>query len=1458
MNKTKFFSSMLVVALFATASVLTSCKDYDDDIKNLQQQIDAKSAKAELESLQSTLQTQLSSVQSSLDTKIANLNTAIANKADASTVTALASSVQDLTATVAALQTQLSSVNSALADYAKTSDVEALNTKYVALTGDVSTLKGDVEGLKSETALLKAADENLKQQITALQNLSTALDQLKTKVANLEANGYDDTELKNAIAALQTKLADYDALKSDVATLKNVMQIMSEEVNKVKSQVNVLNVFVNKRLTSMILMPNFYWEGLEAIEVPFAYTPEFKEQAKDYTFTYTQQSALGNQNIAVTVKSYMTAALTDGQTVNLETATANNGPWTALAGPKSLTEANIRALVVLQGLTNKKTGAAYTAANAPLSFVELSQGGVAKYHISPTTADLEGMKVGFFENDAEVYTRAAGAIAATPFETTISKDNQYNKFENGVLTVPFKVDGPKLKSMFTAWTNTNLAANDPNWDTATGKDDGKGTLGTPADKKSAPLPFLAGQLTSADNDTTVTSDYAVLVPADITIIALADKDPLAQIDGKATKFSKNHTTQSIRDNHLYESVGYNGITIPASAEGNNYGAITMPATHEIVYTDKSFDLKQYVQTHAAYTTYAKYGRSTQDAALSEAELAALGLHYEFNIITYLKGVETTSQSAHLIAVDAEGKPTTDKTIGRFSVRSVDASGNTMVNEEATVETVGREPLIRVDLKNAEGKIVRYGYIKLRIAKSAANNEEVTVDFGDIYMNCGGKGKMTWAQVENLILRKINMTKEEFEQNYYLDVVGGHTAMPKVNAAPQGGLYQNAKTNNWMARRFYKDGGTYKVAALPTGANENTWSDDNMTQMAKYTATSNWFGRVWYTPHDNSMGGQNWDENTNVLEWNFGEDFTANPPAITGTVADASNMNKAAYTKMIEVAGATYKNKGLNQNAISTVVRFVNKNNGTYIYVTLKFEVGKIHFAYADINRRVLDHWYDVADGYKDNTADTIEVYANVPTPAILGSNVTNVTNTGKYLTPNNVDLTNFTKDLKEYWLNQQIVVDIYNPTKFGKFTAAGNTTTSFEFRIPVKGTSTSDQVEVKGSNGVKLYVNSYSTDYKIKYKADGKTVDYYYWQAKGASGKTYNLFLATAPAGAERTTAANPANRVGTAIFGNQIVAELGNNKYEVVATITADGIIHYNGYKEQNVTPETTAALLPVNSAASDILNYVGMYDNKGNLLKDSYLDGQDATKDRAFTAFINIKVTNDVCYDPLIGKNTFNVRFLRPVNMWPAETEWTDAPNATQIYPIWKLVYIRDWRQYAVVPLNETQQFGKTAVSGTGLDGKNHKGDFAEGNVPYQFYGIENLYIKRDEIRSDAHKAPADRVIKTNAADIIANTLPITSIPSLTGTNAQAGGATWQFLKIFAWNTDEATTATAAGAAATGLPESTAWNNVLAYTNNGGVVKTFHVYVPISLKYPWGGLTDWTQKVWAVITINPTQGND
>ena len=565
--------------------------------------------------------------------------------------------------------------------------------------------------------------------------------------------------------------------------------------------------------------------------------------------------------------------------------------------------------------------------------------------------------------------------------------------------------------------------------------------------------------------------------------------------------------------------------------------------------------------------------------------------------------------------------------------------------------------------------------------------------------------------------------------------------------------------------------------------------------------------------------------------------------------------------MIAALGATYNNKGVNKDEFSTVVRFVNKSNGTFIYVKLYFAPEKVHFAYGDINNRVLDHWYDFANGYAENTADSIEVYANVPTPALNNNNPLTVTS--------------FKKDLKEYWLQQQIIPTIYNKDKFGKF--AENVIT-FQFRLPKKGeTTTGDKVDG-------MYVNSSTTDFKTgTIKIQGADKKAQYWEVKGASGATYQLYLALAE-DALTTLGAYSGE------FGNQIVAvKTGKmTQDEIVATITANGVIQYMGYQETTPnTPEnvvtasfatsSATTLTPsanVNSAATDILNYMGMYDATGKLIKDDYLDGQTG----AFAAYVDIDVANNACYDPLMGKNFFNVRFLRPVNMWPAKTEWTDAPNDTQIYPLWKLVYIRDWRQFPVVMLGAEQQFGEAAKPGTGEDGETYTGAITggvNGVVTYQYYNIANLYVNREEIRSDAYLNADNRTILTDPAKIAA-LKKVGDIPALTGTNS-ATAEKWEFLKIWRGGNPNnlpgyediepwadrydaylASQAQAAGAAATGLQESGRPYDLLAYTNNSGVVKEFHIYVPVSLKYPWGSVTDWTQKVWAVITVKPTTGNE
>ena len=1525
MNKTKFFSSLLV-GLLVTTGLFTSCKDYDDDIKNLQAQIDQKSPITALNELKTSLEAKLATLEATLNTKETALKEAISKKANQSDLDALTKvvngkadqsaldaeiaarvkAVVDLTAEIDGIKTKLAAIEVTLGTKADQSaldalklvvdgkaDQSALQAAYdellakiaenaqgdqadeQALQTAIATLTGEINERLTEDQVKAIVNESAAAQTLALQALKSEIEGKLESLGLSKADIEKLTDVNGKITAIEDALKAFTGAET-IDEAKEKMQELAQKINKNLAAINILEAFVQKQLTSLVLKPAFYWEGLEGIEVPCGMSPIFKVNAEDYKFKYTVPGAQGDQEIEVTVKGHMDFAATIYNKKDVakgtyllnsevEVGADDYGFWdtnlNGVAGPANLDAgmAQTRLENLLEGGKIKGAKASDGDYVSP-TLAELMQGGIATYHYNPSTADLEGYKISFFENDAEVYTRSArtDSILATPYETTINKaSNQYNTYENGILTIPFKVDAQTLGNMFFNWAYESKAEN-PDWDW-NHYAPWAAAQGYNGDFENQ-LPFIAAQLskTGEKGDTIVTSDYGVVVPAMIQIIALADNDPLAMINGKDTKFVKDDNGE-IRANHLYESVGYNGVTF--NDDCNNYGAITMPATHEIVYTEKAFNLEKYIETHVKYTNFARYGRSdAEDRLMTDAEMAALGLHYEYTLVDYMVGNETTSQTKHLIRVDKDGNPSSDEKVGYFSVRSVDDQGETMVNEKATQETIGREPLIRVTLVDQNENIVRYGYIKLRITQSAAVNEYVKINMGEMYMNCGEEKKVTWAQMENILLRKLDMTKQDFEKNYYLDVVEGYEYMPHINPVAgetAGPLY----TAGWQAKRFYaKDEDKKQFEEVPGLTNYyDEFTDADYAKLTKaYKADGsgygwnnaiNKFGRVWYTPHDNSTNTHNWDENTNVLVWNLMNNDAAD-------YVNASNMTPEAYYKMIEIVKATYNNQGTSQNEFSTVVRFVNKNNGTFVYVKLYFETQKIHFAYGDINNRVLDHWYDFADGYKDNTADTIEVYANVPTPALLGAQTTNDIK---------LDVDDFTKDLKEFWLDSKVVPLIHNLAKFDKFQdlkpemLPDTIQSHFMFRLPVKGASTSEQ-DAEGR-----WVNSSTVQFKTgKIKIQGTDRDKaQYWEVKGASGATYKLYLAV---GEE---AANPTLGIYSGELGNQIVAvkqgKMSND--EIIATITDKGVIKYMGY--ESTTTYTKENTLPdqanVNSAATDILNYVGMYDATGKLIKDSYLDGQDGTANKGFTAFVEINVTSEACYDPLMGRNCFNVRFLRPVNMWPAQTEWTDAPNDTQIYPLWKLVYIRDWRQFPVVPKGLKQKFGTAAKAGTGEDGKEYEGQIkggTDGIVTYEFYDIKNLYVKRNDIRSDAYLEPSKRTILTDPAKI-EELLTIDHIPALTGTNAETH-ETWEYLKIYnkidatATQTWEERTAAAAGAAPTGNPESNNWNNVLAYTNNSGVVKEFHIYVPVSLKYPWGSVTDWTQKVWAVITVKPTTGNE
>ena len=196
--KRKYLSALLMGTLtVASMSTFTSCKDYDDDISNLQVQID-KLATAE-----------------QLSQKVAELQALISsNKSD---ITSLQAEL--------AKKTTLDEVKAVLADYATKQYVDAadktLQDAIDALkTGDIAKLKEDV--VKAQAAADKAAKdaeaanaeivETLKTLATKTE-LKDAADAAQKAIEALESKNAED--LKKAQDAITETLKSY-ATKSDV------------------------------------------------------------------------------------------------------------------------------------------------------------------------------------------------------------------------------------------------------------------------------------------------------------------------------------------------------------------------------------------------------------------------------------------------------------------------------------------------------------------------------------------------------------------------------------------------------------------------------------------------------------------------------------------------------------------------------------------------------------------------------------------------------------------------------------------------------------------------------------------------------------------------------------------------------------------------------------------------------------------------------------------------------------------------------------------------------------------------------------------------------------------------------------------------------------------------------------------------------------------------------------------
>ena len=243
---------------------------------------------------------------------------------------------------------------------------------------------------------------------------------------------------------------------------------------------------------------------------------------------------------------------------------------------------------------------------------------------------------------------------------------------------------------------------------------------------------LALQYTSGDS--VVTSDFAAI---------------------KASTYSKlvlnNPTLQHVDaiPSHLYQTA---------------QAAILNEAQIHVAWNSKGIDLREYVNTDRTYDKDENPTCKAWDKNAAEGLVEKSGFKYSFELVGYKSGANETSQSAHA-AIASNG----------YTLRpQMTAGGKQQAYGAAQNEaTIGREPLVRVILKDTvNNKIAAVGYIKVVIDKNKAEEVDLVTVNKPYTIACGDNNidlqKVTWAQVEEQLYAKLNMSKEAFEAAYELD------------------------------------------------------------------------------------------------------------------------------------------------------------------------------------------------------------------------------------------------------------------------------------------------------------------------------------------------------------------------------------------------------------------------------------------------------------------------------------------------------------------------------------------------------------------------------------------------------------------------------------------------------------------------------------------------------------------
>lgn len=350
----------------------------------------------------------------------------------------------------------------------------------------------------------------------------------------------------------------------------------------------------------------------------------------------------------------------------------------------------------------------------------------------------------------------------------------------------------------------------------------------------------------------------------------------------------------------------------------------------VAWNSPGVNIAEWVDTHYATDESRAAGNDIRwDVNATKNTVREQGFTYEYTLIGYKLGQNQTSESAHG-ALKVEGNNCI------FRPQMTKEGLQQAFGSEQGMASIDRLPIVRVALKDTvSGKYAAVGYIKIQIVPDTKEDTYTVIDpFVDntaytstCPLQTYNKA-LTWWQVEEQIIEKLGISKQEFEEQYKPDYVD-----PQEVLKFDGTAYDNTAFNQtYVLKQFNKAG-------------------EGATELPR----NQWVGRIGKTEYDEASS------ETNILRW-----------VITGE--DAYNLFAVAKktTTSVTVRFVKTYTVSMGSNHTQTVHH--------YVYVTLTWTPDPLSVdpkGELNNNLKIAEMWYKA---WTDQHGGFDETHLNVAVP----------------------------------------------------------------------------------------------------------------------------------------------------------------------------------------------------------------------------------------------------------------------------------------------------------------------------------------------------------------------------------------------------------------------------------------------------------------------------------------------